>query len=87
MNLTTTSNFRDLASGLIEFVNLLIPAIFALVFLVIVWKIIDAWVINGADQEKRAEGKQLLLIAIIVLVLMVSTWGIIALIRDSFFGA
>lgn len=83
---STPTTFRGLVDGLLGLINIIIPAIFAILFLYIVWKIVDAWVINAADTKKRDEGKQLVVVAIVVFVLMVSTWGIIALLRNAFFG-
>jgi len=51
-----------------------------------VWKVIDAWVINAGDEKRRAEGKQYAMIAVIVFVLMVSAWGIVAMVKSSVFG-
>lgn len=86
MDLTQSgATFGTLVNGILGIINLLIPAIFAVVFLVLVWKVIDAWVINGADEKKRAEGRQLLIVAVVVFVIMVSTWGIISLLRSSLF--
>ncbi len=84
MDLDNITNFESLVAAILSVINVLVPAIFGLVFLVLVWKIIDAWVINGADQAKRAEGRQLLYIAVIVFVIMLSTWGIVAMLRASF---
>jgi hypothetical protein len=80
---TTFAELVDLILGLI---NIIVPLVFAVVFLVIVWKVIDAWVINGGDATKRQEGRQLVLIGTMVFVLMMVTWGIVALLRNSFFG-
>ncbi len=82
----TPTDFKSLVVFIIDIINLLIPVLFGFLFLYIVWKIIDAWVINAADEGKRKEGKQLVLVAVLVMVLMVSAWGIVALIRKSIFG-
>ncbi len=79
---TTFAGFVDMILGII---NLIIPAIFAVIFLVLVWKIFDAWVINAADERKREEGKQFAIVSVIVLVIMMVVWGIVELIRDSIF--
>lgn len=80
------TTFSGLVNGILGIINIIIPAIFGLLFVYILWKIVDAWVINAADTKKRDEGKQLVVVAILVFVLMVSTWGIIALLRNTFFG-
>ena len=82
---TTPTTFQELVSFIVGFINILIPALFGVLFLYIVWKIIDAWVLHAGDQSKREEGKRLVVTAVLVLVLMISTWGIVAMIKNSIF--
>lgn len=79
-------SFAELVSEFLYLISLIIPLIFALTFLFIAWKIIDAWILNGGDESKVQEGKQTALIGILVLVVMSSIWGILALLRSSIFG-
>ncbi len=83
---STPTTFAGLVGRFLEIINLVIPLIFAVVFIVIIWKVIDAWVINGGDATKRQEGKQLVMVGTVVFVLMLVTWGVIALLRTTFFG-
>ncbi len=83
---TTPTNFKDLVNFIIGFINVLIPALFGVLFLYIVWRIIDAWIIHADDETKREEGKRLLITAVLVFVLMISAWGIVAMIKQSVFG-
>ncbi len=82
----TPTTFKDLVNFILGFINLLIPALFAVVFLYLVIRIIDAWVLHADDDSKREEGKRLMITAVIVFVVMISVWGIIALLRNSIFG-
>jgi uncharacterized membrane protein len=84
--MTTPTTFSDLVNGILGLINLAIPLIISVIFLGLVWKIFDAWVINAADEKKREEGKQTALVAVVVMVIMLSVWGIVALLRNSFFG-
>ncbi len=84
--MTTPTTFSELVGHLLGLINIIIPTIFALVFLFLCWKIFDAWVINAADEKKREEGKRLALVAALVVVLMIITWGIVAMIKQSIFG-
>jgi len=79
---TTLSELVDL---LLSFINLLIPLLITLTSLVIVWKIVDAWVIHAGDEVKRGEGKVTALTGVVVIVIMLCIWGIIALLRSSIF--
>lgn len=83
----TPTTYSGLVEEIIKIINLIIPAIFAIIFVYFVWKVIDAWVINAGDEKKRAEGKQYAMIAVLVFVLMVSAWGIVAMVKSSLFGA
>ncbi len=82
----TPTTFEGFVGLIINFINILIPVLFGLVFLYVIWKIIDAWVINAGNDQKREEGKQLAVVAVLVFVLMISAWGIVALIKQSLFG-
>ena len=81
----STSTFADLVAHIINILQLTIPLIFAATLMVILWKIADAWIINGGEESKISEGKQVAFIGVIVLVVMVSIWGILALLRGSLF--
>lgn len=82
----TPTTFEGLVGLIIGFINILIPTLFGLLFLYIIWKIVDAWVINAGNEQKREEGKQMVVVAVVVFVLMISAWGIVALIKQSVFG-
>lgn len=84
--MTTPTSFAGLVDGILGLINLAIPLIISVIFLGLVWKIFDAWVINAADEKKREEGKQTALVAVIVMVIMLSIWGIVALLQKSLFG-
>ena len=83
----TPTTYSGLVEEIIKIINLIIPAIFAVIFVYFVWKVIDAWIINAGDEKKRAEGKQYAMIAVLVFVLMVSAWGIVAMVKSSLFGS
>ncbi|PIQ68529.1 MAG: hypothetical protein COV91_03685 [Candidatus Taylorbacteria bacterium CG11_big_fil_rev_8_21_14_0_20_46_11] len=61
----------------------LIPFIVGLTVLVILWGIFN-YVVHGAEEEKRAEGKQFILYGIIGLFLMMSIWGLVNLLVGTF---
>jgi hypothetical protein len=80
------TTFTGLVDHLLGLMNMIIPAIFAVVFLFVTWKVFDAWVINGGDESKREEGKQYATVAVLVVVLMLIAWGVVALLRETLFG-
>jgi hypothetical protein len=82
---STPTTYEELVNRIIELINIIVPGIFALIFVYFVWKVIDAWVINAGDETKRKEGRQYALTAFIVFIVMISVWGIVSMIRNSIF--
>lgn len=80
------SDFNGLVNYIIEILNLLVPLIFGLIVLVIVWRLVDAWIINAGDESKVKAGKQTAITGVIVLVILSAVWGILNLLRSSLFG-
>ncbi len=79
----TPTDFSGLVNFFLEFVNIAITVLFALAFLVLMWKVIDAWVIHADDPSKREEGSTMAITAVLVLIVMVSIWGILALLTGN----
>ena len=82
--LNETSNFADLVGLLTGYISLLVPIVFALTFLYIAWGIINAWVINGGDENAVAEGKKIALVGVIALAFMFGIWGVLQILRGAF---
>ncbi len=78
-------SFAELVDLLIGILSLIVPLIFSLALLVIVWKLIDAWIINAGDVSKREAGKQYATWGILILVIMSSIWAILRILRSSLF--
>lgn len=86
MNPGSITNFQTLVAYLINLANLLIPVIFGLILVVIVWRLVSAWIINGGDEGAVKQGKQTAIVGIVVLVILSAVWGILNLLRRSLFG-
>ena len=82
----TPTDFRSLVGIFINLLNLIIPLIFGLTFIVLIWGITKAWILNVGDQAEIDKGKKLVVAGIIGLVVMSGIWGILALFRSSIFG-
>lgn len=76
-------NFSDLVNIIIEIIMLAIPVVFGLALLVITWGVVNAWIINGGDETKIKEGKQIIVAGVIGLVVMSGIWGILAILQSS----
>ena len=80
---TTPTTFAELVAFFLGLINQIVPLIFGLAFLFIIWKLIDAWVLHPDDGSKREEGKTIIITGVIVLVIMLSIWGILNLLINS----
>ena len=78
-------NFADVVDYFLNIISLIVPLIFAMTLLYIVWNIIDAWIIHGADEAKIENGRNTIMIGIIALVVMAGIWGILSMLQDSLF--
>lgn len=79
-------NFAELVDVFLDLISLIVPLIFSLALLVIVWRIIDAWVLNPGDQKKIDEGKMYAFWGVLVLVAMSVIWAVVRILRSSLFG-
>ena len=84
--MSTPTNYQELVGFVLDFINILIPTFFGIFFLYFIWKIVDSWIISAADETKRTEGKKYAVVAVLMFVLMVSTWGIVNMLKTTFFG-
>jgi len=82
----TPTDFKSLVGLFLGIINTLFYLIFAGTILVLVWGILRAWFIGGGDAHKVDEGKKLVLVGIITLVVMTSIWGILQVVQSSLFG-
>lgn len=79
-------NFAELVQSFLEILSLIVPLLFSLALLVIIWRLVDAWIINAGDVKKLEEGRKYALWGIIILVIMSTIWAILRLLRNSLFG-
>lgn len=82
---STPRDFKDFVNVIMGINQLLVSVIFTLTFLVIAWAVIEAWIINGGDEESVKDGRRTLTIGVVVLVIMSSIWGILAVLRAGLF--
>lgn len=81
---TTLAELVDLLVTLIT--DGILYILTAIIFIFVVWKIIDTFIINVDDETKRKEGKQTILAAVVFFVVFFSLWGIVTILRSSIFG-
>lgn len=61
----------------------LVPLVFALAFIAFLFGIFRAFIGNGGDAKKAAEGRQYALWAVIGFAIMVSVWGLVHLLVNT----
>ena len=60
----------------------IVPLLFALALVVFLWGVTQ-FIMNSADENKRAQGKQFMVWGIIGLFVMFSVWGLVLLLRNT----
>lgn len=75
-------DFASLVDQMLEIVQSAIPLVFALTMVYVFWRIFQAWIVSG-EPQKIESGKNAVVVGIIALVVMLSLWGIIELLRSS----
>jgi hypothetical protein len=63
--------------------NSVIPLLFVLAIASFVWGVVQ-YVINDTEEAKKAKGRQFMLWGIIALAVMVSVWGLVGILRNTF---
>ncbi len=83
---TSDMTFENLVDLFIELIyGSLIPLIVVTIFVVLAWKLIEMFIINAADEQARSNGKRTVTIAAFVMVIVLSIWGILAMLRATVF--
>ena len=75
--------------GLAKFItciinNSIIPLIFAIALVMFIWGAVKFFIINSDEEAQREQGKQFMIWGIIALTVMLSVWGLVALLGSTF---
>jgi len=82
-NTSTFADFIDLIIGLIDGILALVIAIIVVVFM---WRIFTGWFMGGGDPKGIEKGRQSAVAGIIVLTFVLGLWGLVYIVRYTFFG-
>lgn len=63
--------------------EIVIPFMYALLFLAFVWGVFVYFIAGGANEEKRAQGRQLMIYAVIGFVAVTALWAIVAFVYGT----
>ena len=66
-----------------DIINAITPIVVALALLYFFWGLAK-YILGSADEAKKAEGRNIMIWGIIALFVMVSVWGIVGLLGDTF---
>lgn len=80
------TDFRSLVTLFLRFIDIFIVLIFALTFIVLIWGIVKAWIMNPGNETEIEKGKNMAIYGVLVLVVMSGIWGILAILRASLLG-
>lgn len=84
-DLSDSPKFQDYlcyATGIIN--DSIIPLIFALATAMFVWGTVKFFIVNVDEEAKRAQGKQFMIWGIVALAVMLSVWGLVAILGSTF---
>ncbi|KKS57873.1 MAG: hypothetical protein UV23_C0021G0006 [Candidatus Nomurabacteria bacterium GW2011_GWF1_42_40] len=84
-DLSGDPKFQDLLCYVTRIINdAVIPLIFALAVVMFVWGAVKFFIINADEEAKRAQGRQFMIWGIIALAVMVSIWGLVSILGNTF---
>lgn len=76
--------FETLLRNIIEFTNeVLIPFIIGIGFLVFVWGMFKFFIVGGANDDAKEQGKSLMIYATLGFLLIIVFWGVVNLLASS----
>lgn len=77
--------FRTLVEAIIEFFNAtVIPLLVSATFLIFLWGIVQYFFIKKDDPKARAEGVQFMLWGVISFTVIISMWGFVTILLNTF---
>lgn len=74
---------EGLLNKLARWINIATPIVFALALLAFFWGL-AVYIFNAGDEEKRKQGKDIMIWGVIALFVMVSVFGIVRILRETF---
>lgn len=84
--LNSGSTFASFVNAVINIIDSLMALTVAVIVVVFFWRILTAWFIGGGDPKEIERGRQSAFAGLLVLVIVFGLWGIIFMIRMTFFN-
>jgi hypothetical protein len=80
----TAGPFQALLTNILAFTQtVLIPFILGIGFLVFVWGMFKFFIVGGANDDAKEQGKSLMVYATLGFLLIIVFWGVVNLLADS----
>jgi membrane protease YdiL (CAAX protease family) len=75
----------SVAQTILNTINqVLVPLLFAIAFIVFLYGVFRYFILGGADEAQRESGRQFILWGLIGFVVMISLWGLVNVIANTF---
>ena len=81
----TSHTLKGIIGTMVDIVNTAIPVAIAIAVLTFFWGL-AGFILQADNEQKRYDGKQLMIWGIIGLFVIISIWGIVAVISNTFFN-
>lgn len=81
----TPGSFRDFAALVINIINILIPLVFGLTFLMFLVGV-SWYIFSPGNEDNIKKGRQIMMWGVVILFVMLSIWGLVNLLANSFFA-
>jgi hypothetical protein len=80
-----TSQLSGYLTSFVSFVNsALVPALLAVAFITFLWGVFKYFIRDAADEKSLAEGRQFVLWGLIGFAVILSVWGLVAIVTNTF---
>lgn len=83
--ITITFGSDSIFDRILSLINdVLVPLIFAIAFIVFLWGVFKYFIAGATEPESRKKGGQLVLYGVIGFAIMVSVWGLVNVVTNTF---
>lgn len=78
--------FEDLVDRFIEILNMLIPVLIVLALIAFIFGVVKYLFLSQGQPDQRAEGAKFMTYGVVALFVMISVWGLVAILQNTVFG-
>ena len=76
---------KPYTNGITNLINgVFVPLLFAIAFITFLWGVYKYFILGAAEEKSREEGRQFILWGIIGFVVIISVWGLVNIVLDTF---